>query len=109
MLLTMGNLANTYSHLGKHQTAKELSVIVLEKQKQLLGDNHPNTLCTMGNLAITYSDLGKHQEAKELSVIVLEKQKQLLGDNHPDTLRTIGNLAIIQRRLRIFKQYCKVM
>jgi hypothetical protein len=40
---------------------------------------------------------------------VLEKQKQLLGDNHPDTLRTIGNLAIIQRRLRIFKQYCKVM
>ncbi|KAJ7854469.1 hypothetical protein B0H13DRAFT_1642403 [Mycena leptocephala] len=61
--------------------------------KQLLGDNHPDTLHTMSNLAKTYSDLGEHRKAEELHVIVLEKQKQLLGDNHPDTLCTVGNLA----------------
>ncbi|KAJ7686458.1 P-loop containing nucleoside triphosphate hydrolase protein [Mycena olivaceomarginata] len=92
-LLTMGNLASTYSKLGEHRKAEELNVIVLKEQKQLLGDNHPHTLCTMGNLASTYSDLGEHLKAKELNVIVLQKRKQHLGDNHPQTVFTMGNLA----------------
>ncbi|KAJ7831852.1 hypothetical protein B0H14DRAFT_2207636, partial [Mycena olivaceomarginata] len=71
-LFTIGNLANTYSTLGEHQKAEELNVIVLVKQKQLLGDSDPGTLRTMGNLASTYSDLRKHQKAEELEVIVLE-------------------------------------
>jgi tetratricopeptide (TPR) repeat protein len=89
----MGNLASTYSDLGEHQKAKELKATVLEKQKQDLVDNHPDTLCTMGNLANTYSHLGEHQKAKELKATVLEQWKQILGDNHPDTLHTMGNLA----------------
>jgi tetratricopeptide (TPR) repeat protein len=89
----MGNLASTYSNLGEHQKAKELQATVLEKRKQVLGDNHPDTLLTMGNLASTYSALGEHQNAKELMATVLEKRKQVLGDNHPDTLLTMGNLA----------------
>ncbi|KAJ7315296.1 P-loop containing nucleoside triphosphate hydrolase protein, partial [Mycena albidolilacea] len=92
-LLTMGNLASTYSGLGEHQKAKELGLNVLEKQKQVLGDNHPHILLTMGNLANIYSNLGEDQSAKELNLTVLEKQEQVLGDNHPDTLRTMGNLA----------------
>ncbi|KAJ7901372.1 P-loop containing nucleoside triphosphate hydrolase protein, partial [Mycena leptocephala] len=79
---------------GKYGQAEKLLEEVLEKQKQLLGENHPDTLDTMGYLANTYSDLGEHQKAGELKGIVLEKQKQLLGENHPDTLRTMGNLAI---------------
>ncbi|KAJ7724005.1 hypothetical protein B0H16DRAFT_1222613, partial [Mycena metata] len=64
--LTMGNLANSYSDLGKHQEAKELRSVVLEKQTQFLGNDHPDTLRTMGNLASSYSALGEHKEAKEL-------------------------------------------
>ncbi|KAJ7801468.1 hypothetical protein B0H14DRAFT_2322331, partial [Mycena olivaceomarginata] len=79
-------LASTYVALGEYQKATELEVIVLQKQKLLLGDNHPDTLCTMGNLASTYLALGEYQKATELKVIVLEKQKQLLGDNDPDTI-----------------------
>ncbi|KAJ7315301.1 hypothetical protein DFH08DRAFT_942861 [Mycena albidolilacea] len=78
---------------GKYKQYEKLLEGVLEKQKQVLGDNHPDTLCTMGNLATTYSDLGEHQKAKELKATVLEKQEQVLGDNHPDTLETMGNLA----------------
>ncbi|KAF8195195.1 P-loop containing nucleoside triphosphate hydrolase protein [Mycena galopus ATCC 62051] len=78
---------------GKFKQSEKLLEEVLEKRKQLLGDNHPDTLRTMGNLASTYSDLGEHQKAKELKVTVLEKLKQLLGDNHPHTLLTMGNLA----------------
>ncbi|KAJ7854040.1 P-loop containing nucleoside triphosphate hydrolase protein [Mycena olivaceomarginata] len=98
-LLTMANLANTYSDLGEYQKAKELNATVLEKLKQVLGNNHPDTLLTMSNLAWIYSDLGEHQKAKELNTTVLEKQKQVLGDNHPDTLLTMGNLASIYSAL----------
>ncbi|KAJ7732769.1 P-loop containing nucleoside triphosphate hydrolase protein [Mycena olivaceomarginata] len=78
---------------GNNKQTEKLLKEVLEKQKQLLGDNHPHTLFTMGNLANTYSNLGQHQKAKALKVIVLEKQKQFLGENHPHTLFTMGNLA----------------
>ncbi|KAF8195168.1 hypothetical protein K438DRAFT_2126916 [Mycena galopus ATCC 62051] len=50
-----------------------MTVTMLEKQKQLLGDNHPDTLYTIGNLANTYSNLGEHQKTEELNVTVLGK------------------------------------
>ncbi|KAJ7798198.1 hypothetical protein B0H14DRAFT_3157041 [Mycena olivaceomarginata] len=78
---------------GKYKQYEKLLEGVLEEQKQILGDNHPDTLCTIGSLASTYSDLGEHQKAKELNLTVLEKCKQVLGDNHPHTLRTMGSLA----------------
>jgi hypothetical protein len=82
-----------FGEAGKYRESKKLLGEGLEKQQQLLGDNHPHTLITMGNLASTYSDLGEHQRAKKLEDSVLEKQKQLLGDSHPHTLITMGNLA----------------
>ncbi|KAJ7873460.1 hypothetical protein B0H14DRAFT_3131246 [Mycena olivaceomarginata] len=78
---------------GKYKRCEKLLEEVLEEQKQVLGDNDPNTLLAMGNLASTYLDLGEHQKANELEATVLEKRKQVLGDNHPDTLLAIGNLA----------------
>ncbi|KAF8130025.1 hypothetical protein K438DRAFT_1695364 [Mycena galopus ATCC 62051] len=82
-----------FAEAGKYKQPEKLLEEVLEKQMQLLGDNHSDTLLVMGNLARTYSDLGEHQKAEELTVIVLEKQKQLLGDDHPHTLLIMGNLA----------------
>ncbi|KAJ7800793.1 hypothetical protein B0H14DRAFT_1686358 [Mycena olivaceomarginata] len=78
---------------GKYRQSEKFLKEVLEKQKQRLGDNHPDTLGPMSNLAWTYSRLGEHQKAEELNLAVLEKQKQVLGDNHPGTLGTMGNLA----------------
>ena len=42
---------------------------MLEKWKQLLGDNHPHTLRNMGNLASTYTTQGKFKKAEELEVL----------------------------------------
>ncbi|KAJ7806675.1 hypothetical protein B0H13DRAFT_2485296 [Mycena leptocephala] len=122
-----GNLASTYRDLGNFHRAQELEVVVLEKHKQVLGDDHPDTLRSMGNLAVTYNHLGEFQQAEELEVIVLEKRKQVLGDaiqapfelwkaeelqvivlekskriqgaNHPDTLWTMRTLASTYRCL----------
>ncbi|KAJ7729742.1 hypothetical protein B0H16DRAFT_1697092 [Mycena metata] len=86
--------ASIFQEDGKYKQAQTLLEEVLEKRKQLLGDNHPDTLRTMVRLAVSYSGLGEHQKAKDFKAIVLEKQKQVLGDNHRDTLRTMSGLAI---------------
>ncbi|KAJ7735165.1 P-loop containing nucleoside triphosphate hydrolase protein [Mycena metata] len=85
---------------GKYKHAEELLEEVLQKQKQFLGEDHPDTLFTMGNLGNSYSALGEHQKAKELISVVLEKQKQFLGEDHPNTLFTMGNLANSYSALR---------
>ncbi|KAJ6462520.1 hypothetical protein C8R45DRAFT_1027003 [Mycena sanguinolenta] len=53
-LRTMGDLANTYSDLGKHHKSQEPNI---EKQKETPVHNYPDTLHTMGNLAATSKDL----------------------------------------------------
>ncbi|KAJ7724003.1 hypothetical protein B0H16DRAFT_1698805 [Mycena metata] len=85
--------ASIFWEEGKYKHAKELLEEVLQKQKQVLGGDHPDTLFITGSLAISYSGLGKHQRAQELQSVVPDKQKQVLGENHPDTLLTMGDLA----------------
>ncbi|KAJ7852232.1 hypothetical protein B0H13DRAFT_2284387 [Mycena leptocephala] len=84
--------------------AESLEVMVLEKWKQLLGADHPNTLLAMGDLAATYRQLGRYQEAEPLENTVLEKWKQLLGADHPDTLTAMAGLAITYRELGRYQE-----
>ncbi|KAJ7798552.1 hypothetical protein B0H14DRAFT_32821 [Mycena olivaceomarginata] len=85
--------AQIYFDSGRYKEAESLEVAVLEKQKNHLGTDHPDTLRAMANLAVTYHKLGRYQEAEPLEVTVLEKRNQLLGADHPDTLHVIANLA----------------
>ncbi|KAJ7927317.1 hypothetical protein B0H13DRAFT_2556849 [Mycena leptocephala] len=89
---------------GKYTDAKDLRMAVLDKQQQLLGDSHLDTLVAMGNLATTYQQLKEFTKAEELKVIVMKKRKQLLGDDHPDTLRAMGNLAVTYGELQEFEK-----
>ncbi|KAJ7861336.1 hypothetical protein B0H13DRAFT_2282464 [Mycena leptocephala] len=93
-----------YYHAGRFEEAEGLCLAVLEKQKQVLGDGHPDTLQTMADLASTYGHLGRLHKAAELGVVVLEKRKQVLGDGHPDTLRAMGNLAATHWHLGKFQE-----
>ncbi|KAJ7828315.1 hypothetical protein B0H13DRAFT_1656383 [Mycena leptocephala] len=96
--------ARVYSDSGRFKEAESLRVMVLEKQRQLLGADHLHTLVAMGNLALTYNKLGRYQEAESLESIVLEKQKQLLGADHPDTLFAMANLAATYHKLGRYKE-----
>ncbi|KAJ7854241.1 hypothetical protein B0H13DRAFT_1189095 [Mycena leptocephala] len=93
-----------YWSAGWYEEAKEFVLAVLEQRKQVLGDDHPDTLLAMGNLASTYQHLGKFQRAEELEVVVLEKRKQVLGDDHSDTLWAMGSLASTYKHLGKFQQ-----
>ena len=95
----MSNLAVTYRDQGKHRDAEVLYKQCFDQMKEVLGENHPDTLITMNNLAVTYRDQGKHREAEVLCKLCLDKMKEVLGENHPDTLSTMNNLTDITSKL----------
>ncbi|KAH7119535.1 kinesin light chain 3 [Dendryphion nanum] len=92
-LISMANLASTYSNQGRWKEAEELLVQVMETSSRVLGYEHPDTLISMGNLAATYRNQGRWKEAEELAMQVMEKRKKVLGNEHPLTLTSMANLA----------------
>jgi len=52
--------ARTYYDSGRFEETRFLDAMVLERQKQLLGADRPDTLSAMANLAATYRQLGRH-------------------------------------------------
>ncbi|KAF9476076.1 hypothetical protein BDN70DRAFT_812909, partial [Pholiota conissans] len=93
-----------YYNQGHWKEAEKLWVEVMEKRKQVLGHNHPDTLSSMANLASTYQNQGHWKEAEKLQAEVMEKRKQLLGDNHPHTLLSMANLASTYRNQGHWKE-----
>ncbi|KAF8179769.1 hypothetical protein K438DRAFT_1842740 [Mycena galopus ATCC 62051] len=85
--------ADIYCYAGQSTEATKLELSTLGKRREILGDDHPDTLTAMNNLANTYRTLGQFKDAEQLELVVLEKQKKILSDEHPDTLTTMNNLA----------------
>lgn len=94
---TACEVADIYSQQGYWKDADELEVMVVEKRRHKLGEDHLNTLRSMANLASTYWDLGRWKEAEELEVMVMERGKHKLGQDHPHTITSMGNLAATYR------------
>jgi len=98
-LISMNNLAGSYSDLGRRQDALQLKEKVYKTRKRTLGEEHPDTLISMNNLAISYSDLGRRQEAVQLQEKAYKARKRTLGEEHPDTLRMLKNYNIFLQKL----------
>ncbi|CAE6505116.1 unnamed protein product [Rhizoctonia solani] len=94
----MNNLATTYSRLDRHNDAEKLQVRVLDAQKQLLGEQHPDTLIPMNNLALTYSSLGRWDDAEELFRTAIATAERTLGEHHPYTQRFWINYQEMQNK-----------
>ncbi|KAF7343055.1 FabD/lysophospholipase-like protein [Mycena venus] len=93
------DFGEVYFFSGRWQDAQICEAVAFEKYKEILGEDHPDTLSAMGALAWTYNKLGQLDRAKELEVVVLEKQKRILGEDHLDTLTTMSKLAWIYKDL----------
>lgn len=52
---------------------------MLDLQKRVIGDEHPDTLLSMSNLAASYSRLGQFQKAMDLHKQTLELQRHIGG------------------------------
>ncbi|MEQ6342087.1 MAG: tetratricopeptide repeat protein [Gammaproteobacteria bacterium] len=67
---------------------------VLEVNRRVLGEEHPDTLASMNSLASTLWNQGDLEGARTLEEEVLEVSRRVLGEEHPDTLASMSNLAI---------------
>lgn len=97
---------NNENSFSVELTAKVLETrkITLEINKEILGDEHCETLESMDNLAETFSDMEMYQEALNLSKEVLEIRKRILGTEHPDTLESMNNIADIYSDMKMDKE-----
>ncbi|KAK7028565.1 FabD/lysophospholipase-like protein [Favolaschia claudopus] len=86
-------LAYIAARQGLWSDSELLHSTVLERQKRLLGEEHPDTLSSMHSLAVTYWNQGRWSDAEDLQVTVLESRKRLLGEEHPATLGSMNSLA----------------
>ncbi|KAJ6471998.1 P-loop containing nucleoside triphosphate hydrolase protein [Mycena sanguinolenta] len=93
-----------YHYVGRNTEAKELAVREVEKQRNLLGDDHLDTLGAKHNLANIYIKMGRFKEAEKLQVMVLKKQRKLLGDDDLFTLHTMDSLILTYREMGRFKE-----
>ena len=96
-------LALVYKEQGQWKGAEALEMVVVVKRRQLLGEDHLDTLISMENLANTYQSLGQLKNAEALQMVVMDKRKQLLEEDHPNTLISMGNLANIYQNLGQWK------
>ena len=94
-LATMTNLAGALVEQGRYQESKTLLEQTLERERRVLGPDHPSTLSCMSVLATTLIRMGQYAEAEKLQQETLDTQRRVLGPNHPDTSISAYNLACL--------------
>ena len=77
-----------------HRPAADLRRQLLQHLRDILGEDHLDTLRSAHSLAIDLRGLGELRAARELDEDTLRRRRRLLGEEHPDTLRSAHNLAI---------------
>ena len=62
-------------------------------RRQVLSENHPNTLASLNIIADCLYNLGKYDEALEKFERCYEMRRQVLSENHPDTISSLYDIA----------------
>jgi eukaryotic-like serine/threonine-protein kinase len=94
---TEHDLAWSMFQQGQVSDAEKLERALLDKQRRVLGSDHPDTLATIEELAYTVCQEGKGPCAEGINLTreVLEKQRRAFGPDAFYTLATMDNLAIM--------------
>ena len=80
---------------GRYEEANKKVTKALAIHKDLLGENHIETLKSMHNLSSIFRSQGRLVEAEEMSSYVVQTWKQSLGPEHLDTLAAMNNLGLV--------------
>jgi tetratricopeptide (TPR) repeat protein len=101
-LRSMSNLAVLYRLRGKYAQAEPLYTEVIEIDRRVLGEDHPDTLRSMNNLAVLYNSQGKYAEAESVFTKVLEAKRRVLGPQHPESLDGLVSLGLVHLKQQNF-------
>jgi hypothetical protein len=90
----IGNdLALVYYEEGCFVEAESIHSQIYERRKEILTEQHPETLGALGSLANTYHFQGYLEKAVLLKKQILEGRRKYMGEDHPETLGAKGSLA----------------
>jgi tetratricopeptide (TPR) repeat protein len=84
---------------GQYRQALPLNEQALAGLRQLLGEDHPDTLQSMHDLGNICQELGDLQRAHQLFQQTLATRQRILGEDHPATLASMNSLALTRRDL----------
>ena len=87
-------LDGTLIPIDRVAAARDLDQDTLARRRQVLGDDHPDTLQSAEVLAVDLYSLGDTQAARDLDQDTLTRRRRVLGDDHPNTLWSASNLAL---------------
>jgi len=93
LLVTLSNLANTYSLLDRDDEALRLRRDAYSGWLKLKGEEYENTLIAANNYAISFGDLQRYAECKSLLRKTLPVAQRVLGESHNLTLQMRWNYA----------------
>jgi hypothetical protein len=74
-------------------------VDVLEQQKKVLGNEHPDTIRAAVDLAVTYGKLGRWEEDVPLLTPAVQHSPKVLGQQHPNAQGDLRGLAFVYTKL----------
>ncbi|KAL6412508.1 hypothetical protein AUP68_03711 [Ilyonectria robusta] len=94
-LRSLESFAHFFADIGRWHEAELVFTEVLRDKRQILGNEHPDTLNAMDKLATTLQKQGQLSKAAEIQREALQKKQRILGNEHPDTLLSMHNLAYI--------------
>ena len=65
-------------------------------RKDILGEQHPNTISSLFNLILSQYELGERETIQENAEILYNYRKTRLGENHRDTRKAYELLTKIK-------------
>ncbi len=93
-------IGRTYLGLYLFKEAEPHLARALELQRDVLGEDHPDTLESMHNLGIAVHMLDRLDEAEQLYLQALESRKKVLGEEHPHTFDSLEKAGWVHRTRR---------
>jgi tetratricopeptide (TPR) repeat protein len=84
---------------GRDDDALQLYTSVLEKQRQVIGNDHEETMNTMNNVGYVLFKLQRHAEALEYYNEAIERRTRVLGADHADSASSVKQRAVVLAEL----------
>jgi non-specific serine/threonine protein kinase/serine/threonine-protein kinase len=77
---------------------------MLDVERRVLGEEHPDTLNGMNCLAATYLREGKYDATEALFTKLVEIERRTFGEEHPNTVTAMSNLGVLYQYQGKFAQ-----
>ena len=87
ILAVLGNLAGTYSDLGRKEEALRLEKEIYSRSLRLYGEEHSQTFSAANNYALSLRHQLRYEEAKTLLRKTMPVAQRALGTSHENTIK----------------------